>query len=111
MRRLIERKAREFAKHNVVRQERFSAQLEDLLNRYMLQQVTRAQLIVELESAAARRKPAARPRSTTPSWPSTAPSDCGRFWRLSNVVFMVIRPALGVSLSDKSFKITKLRRS
>lgn len=54
MRRLIERKAREVAKHNVVRQERFSAQLEDLLNRYMLQHVTRVQLITELASAPAR---------------------------------------------------------
>jgi hypothetical protein len=32
----------------VVRRERFSAQLEDLMNRYMRQQLTSAQLIVEL---------------------------------------------------------------
>ncbi|MEU7756716.1 type I restriction endonuclease subunit R [Micromonospora sp. NPDC049171] len=48
LRRLIERKMREVTKHNVVRQERFSAQLEDLMNRYMRQQLTSAQLIVEL---------------------------------------------------------------
>jgi type I restriction enzyme R subunit len=48
LRRLIQRKMREVTKHNVVRQERFSAQLEDLMNRYMRQQLTSAQLIVEL---------------------------------------------------------------
>ncbi|WP_028182795.1 type I restriction endonuclease subunit R [Salinispora arenicola] len=48
LRRLIERKMREVTKHNVVRQERFSTQLEDLMNRYMRQQLTSAQLIVEL---------------------------------------------------------------
>lgn len=48
LRRLIERKMREVTKHNVVRQERFSALLEDLMNRYMRQQLTSAQLIVEL---------------------------------------------------------------
>ncbi|MFV2097404.1 type I restriction endonuclease subunit R [Micromonospora sp. LOL_014] len=48
LRRLIEQKMREVTKHNVVRQERFSAMLEDLMNRYMRQQLTSAQLIVEL---------------------------------------------------------------
>ncbi|MDI5936679.1 MULTISPECIES: type I restriction endonuclease subunit R [unclassified Micromonospora] len=48
LRRLIEQKMREVTKHNVVRQERFSAQLEDLMNRYMRQQLTSTQLIVEL---------------------------------------------------------------
>ncbi|MFY1696722.1 type I restriction endonuclease subunit R [Solwaraspora sp. WMMA2101] len=48
LRRLIEQKMREVTKHNVVRQERFSALLEDLMNRYMRQQLTSAQLIVEL---------------------------------------------------------------
>jgi type I restriction enzyme R subunit len=48
LRRLIQRKMREVTKHNVVRQERFSAQLEDLMNRYMRQQLTSAQLIIEL---------------------------------------------------------------
>ncbi|GAA2596305.1 type I restriction endonuclease subunit R [Winogradskya consettensis] len=48
LRRLIQRKMREVTKHNVVRQERFSALLEDLMNKYMRQQLTSAQLIVEL---------------------------------------------------------------
>lgn len=48
LRRLIERKMREVTKHNVVRRERFSAQLEDLMIRYMRQQLTSAQLIVQL---------------------------------------------------------------
>jgi type I restriction enzyme, R subunit len=48
LRRLIQRKMREVTKHNVVRQEQFSAKLEDLMNRYMRQQLTSAQLIVDL---------------------------------------------------------------
>jgi type I restriction enzyme, R subunit len=39
---------REVTEHNVVRQESFSARLEDLMNRYMREQLTSAQLIVEL---------------------------------------------------------------
>lgn len=52
LRRLIEKKMREVTAHNVVRQERFSAQLEDLMSRYMRQQLTSAQLIVELVAMA-----------------------------------------------------------
>ncbi|MGC5031836.1 type I restriction enzyme endonuclease domain-containing protein [Micromonospora sp. DT229] len=40
LRRLIERKMREVPKRNVVRHERFSAQLENLMSSYMRQQLT-----------------------------------------------------------------------
>ncbi|WP_319462666.1 type I restriction enzyme endonuclease domain-containing protein [Micromonospora sp. RTP1Z1] len=46
LRRLIDRKARDVTKNNVVRQECFSAQLEDLMNRYMRQQLTGAAVVV-----------------------------------------------------------------
>lgn len=52
LRRLIQQKMREVTKHNVVRQESFSARLEALMTRYMKQQLTSAQLIAELVAMA-----------------------------------------------------------
>lgn len=52
LRRLIQQKMREVTKHNVVRQETFSAKLEELMTRYMKLQLTSAQLIAELVAMA-----------------------------------------------------------
>ncbi|MFF4386268.1 type I restriction endonuclease subunit R [Streptomyces sp. NPDC001552] len=52
LRRMIEQKMREVTKHNVVRHESFSERLNDLMTRYMLQQLTSAQAIAELASLA-----------------------------------------------------------
>jgi hypothetical protein len=43
---------REVTKHNVVRHESFSARLDDLMRRYLLQQLTSAQVIAELAAMA-----------------------------------------------------------
>lgn len=76
LRRLIEQKMREVTKHNIIRRESFSERLEDLMVRYMKQQLTSAEVIAELVamakevSADARRgKPSTR-RSTSPNSPS-----------------------------------------
>jgi type I restriction enzyme R subunit len=52
LRRVIEGKMREVTKHNVVRHESFSERLNDLMKRYMLQQLTSAQVIAELAAMA-----------------------------------------------------------
>ncbi|MEU8671323.1 type I restriction endonuclease subunit R [Streptomyces anulatus] len=52
LRRMIEQKMREVTKHNVVRHESFSERLNDLMRRYMLQQLTSAQVIAELAAMA-----------------------------------------------------------
>ncbi|GLY32524.1 type I restriction endonuclease subunit R [Kineosporia sp. NBRC 101731] len=52
LRRLIEQKMREVTKHNVVRNESFSERLNKLMQRYMLQQLTSAQVIAELAALA-----------------------------------------------------------
>ncbi len=52
LRRLIQQKMREVTKHNIVRQESFSARLEELMTKYMRQQLTSAQLIAELVAMA-----------------------------------------------------------
>ncbi|MFF4443472.1 type I restriction endonuclease subunit R [Streptomyces sp. NPDC001502] len=52
LRRMIEQKMREVTKHNVVRHESFSERLNDLMTRYMLQQLTSAQAIAELAALA-----------------------------------------------------------
>ncbi|WP_411574208.1 type I restriction endonuclease subunit R [Streptomyces fradiae] len=52
LRRMIEQKMREVTKHNVVRHESFSERLNDLMRRYMLQQLTSAQAIAELAALA-----------------------------------------------------------
>lgn len=52
LRRMIEQKMREVTKHNVVRHESFSERLNDLMKRYMLQQLTSAQVIAELAAMA-----------------------------------------------------------
>jgi type I restriction enzyme R subunit len=52
LRRLIEQKMREVTKHNVVRYESFSERLDALMKRYMLQQLTSAQVIAELAAMA-----------------------------------------------------------
>ncbi|WP_432185777.1 type I restriction endonuclease subunit R [Streptomyces sp. Tue6028] len=52
LRRMIEQKMREVTKHNVVRNESFSERLNDLMKRYMLQQLTSAQVIAELAALA-----------------------------------------------------------
>ncbi|MER7467175.1 type I restriction endonuclease subunit R [Streptomyces sp. NPDC097981] len=52
LRRMIEQKMREVTKHNVVRHESFSKRLNDLMRRYMLQQLTSAQAIAELAALA-----------------------------------------------------------
>ncbi|RFS81437.1 type I restriction endonuclease subunit R [Actinomadura spongiicola] len=48
LRRMIEQKMREVTRHNVVRHESFSERLEDLMRRYVLQQLTSAQVIAQL---------------------------------------------------------------
>ncbi|MFD4942096.1 type I restriction endonuclease subunit R [Streptomyces sp. NPDC058409] len=52
LRRMIEQKMREVTRHNVVRHESFSQRLDDLMKRYMLQQLTSAQVIAELAAMA-----------------------------------------------------------
>lgn len=52
LRRLIQQKMREVNKHNIVRHESFSERLDNLMRRYMLRQLTSAQLIAELASMA-----------------------------------------------------------
>lgn len=49
---MIEQKMREVTKHNVVRHESFSERLNDLMRRYMLQQLSSAQAIAELAALA-----------------------------------------------------------
>ncbi|WP_308788892.1 type I restriction enzyme endonuclease domain-containing protein [Streptomyces pacificus] len=53
LRRLIQQKMREVTKHNIVRHESFAERLDDLMRRYMLQQLTSAQVIAELAAMAA----------------------------------------------------------
>ncbi|WP_307840543.1 type I restriction endonuclease subunit R [Streptomyces sp. G44] len=48
LRRLIEKKMREVTRHNIVRQTTFSERLQDLMVRYMRQQLTSAELIAQL---------------------------------------------------------------
>jgi type I restriction enzyme R subunit len=48
LRRLIERKMREVTRHNIVRRTTFSERLQDLMVRYMREQLTSAQIIAEL---------------------------------------------------------------
>jgi type I restriction enzyme R subunit len=48
LRRLIEQKMREVTRHNIVRRDSFAARLEDLMIRYMRQQLTSAEAIAEL---------------------------------------------------------------
>ncbi|MEV4252755.1 type I restriction endonuclease subunit R [Spirillospora sp. NPDC049652] len=52
LRRLIEQKMREVTKHNIIRRESFSERLEDLMIRYMKQQLTSAEAIAELVAMA-----------------------------------------------------------
>ncbi|WP_234402128.1 type I restriction endonuclease subunit R, partial [Thermobifida halotolerans] len=52
LRRMIQQKMREVTKHNVVRHESFSERLDELMKRYMLQQLTSAQVIAELAAMA-----------------------------------------------------------
>ena len=52
LRRLIQQKMREVTRHNIVRQESFSERLDDLMKRYMRQQLTSAQVIAELVALA-----------------------------------------------------------
>ncbi|WP_345005717.1 DUF3387 domain-containing protein [Streptosporangium album] len=52
LRRLIEQKMREVTRHNIVRQESFTERLEDLMIRYMRQQLTSAEMIAELVAMA-----------------------------------------------------------
>ncbi|MFB4302252.1 type I restriction endonuclease subunit R [Actinomadura sp. NTSP31] len=52
LRRLIEQKMREVTKHNIIRRESFSEQLQDLMIRYMKQQLTSAEMIAELVAMA-----------------------------------------------------------
>ncbi|MDH6578855.1 type I restriction endonuclease subunit R [Kitasatospora sp. MAP5-34] len=52
LRRLIEQKMREVTRHNIVRQENFSDRLQRLMMRYMLQQLTSAEVIAELVALA-----------------------------------------------------------
>ena len=52
LRRMIQQKMREVTKHNIVRHESFSERLDDLMKRYMLQQLTSAQVIAELAAMA-----------------------------------------------------------
>ncbi|MEU9561681.1 type I restriction endonuclease subunit R [Streptomyces sp. NPDC048161] len=53
LRRLIQQKMREVTKHNIVRHESFAERLDDLMRRYMLQQLTSAQTIALLAAMAA----------------------------------------------------------
>lgn len=48
LRRLIEKKMREVTRHNIVRQTTFSERLQDLMVRYMRQQLTSAEIIAKL---------------------------------------------------------------
>ncbi|GAA3550326.1 type I restriction endonuclease subunit R [Nonomuraea rosea] len=48
LRRLIEKKMREVTKHNIVRQTTFSERLQDLMIRYMREQLTSAEIIAKL---------------------------------------------------------------
>ncbi|MCC5581785.1 type I restriction endonuclease subunit R [Microtetraspora sp. AC03309] len=52
LRRLIEQKMREVTRHNIIRRESFAERLEDLMIRYMRQQLTSAELIAELVAMA-----------------------------------------------------------
>lgn len=52
LRRLIEQKMREVTKHNIVRRESFAERLEDLMIRYMREQLTSAEMIAELVAMA-----------------------------------------------------------
>ena len=52
LRRLIEQRMRQVTRHNVVRQQKFSEQLRDLMNRYTNQLLTSAQIIAELVAMA-----------------------------------------------------------
>ncbi|MFI0979439.1 type I restriction endonuclease subunit R [Streptomyces sp. NPDC021093] len=52
LRRMIKEKMREVTKNNIVRQESFAERLDDLMKRYMLQQLTSAQVIAELAAMA-----------------------------------------------------------
>src|SRR5690606_23658008 len=52
LRRMIQQKMREVTKHNVVRNESFTERLNDLMKRYMLQQLTSAQVIAEVAALA-----------------------------------------------------------
>ncbi|MFD5753337.1 type I restriction endonuclease subunit R [Streptomyces sp. NPDC127033] len=52
LRRMIQQKMREVTKHNVVRNESFAQRLDELMRRYMLQQLTSAQVIAELAALA-----------------------------------------------------------
>lgn len=52
LRRLIEQKMREVTRHNIIRQESFAKKLEDLMIRYMKQQLTSAEMIAELVAMA-----------------------------------------------------------
>lgn len=52
LRRMIQQKMREVTKHNVVRNKSFTERLDDLMRRYMLQQLTSAQVIAELVALA-----------------------------------------------------------
>ncbi|MEU7868126.1 type I restriction endonuclease subunit R [Dactylosporangium sp. NPDC049140] len=52
LRRLIEQKMREVTRHNIIRQESFAKRLQDLMVRYMKQQLTSAQMIAELVAMA-----------------------------------------------------------
>ncbi|MDQ1248138.1 MAG: type restriction enzyme subunit [Actinomycetota bacterium] len=52
LRRLIEAKMREVTRHNIVRRDTFSDRLQNLMRRYMLQQLTSAQVIAELVAMA-----------------------------------------------------------
>ncbi|MDB1088112.1 DUF3387 domain-containing protein [Streptomyces sp. ACA25] len=70
---------RDITRHNIVRQKSFSARLEDLMSRYVRQQLTSAEVIAELVAMAKRRSPptpgagnALTRRSTMPSWRSTS---------------------------------------
>ncbi|MGW0731637.1 type I restriction enzyme endonuclease domain-containing protein [Streptomyces sp. NPDC002851] len=48
LRRLVEKKMRELTRHNIVRQTAFSERLQDLMARYMRQQLTSAEIIAQL---------------------------------------------------------------
>ncbi|MBB2911255.1 type I restriction enzyme R subunit [Streptosporangium becharense] len=52
LRRLIQQKMREVTRHNIVRRESFTERLEDLMIRYMRQQLSSAELIAELVAMA-----------------------------------------------------------
>ncbi|MFF0244846.1 type I restriction endonuclease subunit R [Streptosporangium sandarakinum] len=52
LRRLIQQKMREVTRHNIVRRESFTERLEELMLRYMRQQLTSAEMIAELVAMA-----------------------------------------------------------